>query len=96
MTFVDGVDYGKEHEFLATKLVKISATNVQNWMEKKAYGLVNPSVNNQPTNPRLVQHLRVYEDTKQDAKWLTKQSSTLTTTSLVYKSYMLKIQMQSY
>jgi hypothetical protein len=52
MSFIDGVQYDKEHEFTAIELSAITATNVRNWLEMKAYGMVNPGVNDQPTKGR--------------------------------------------
>ena len=39
MSFVDGAAYSKTHVFTPTELNAITATNIRNWMEMKAYRL---------------------------------------------------------
>jgi len=50
MSFIDNTDYGKDQEVTPTELSVITATNVKNWLEMKAYGVANPGPNNQPTH----------------------------------------------
>ena len=53
MSFIDGCKYDKDHMFTAVELSAITATNVKNWLELKAYGKINPSVTDQPKRGRL-------------------------------------------
>jgi len=52
MSFVDGIDYSKDHEFTVIELSMLTPTNIKNWLEIKVYGMVNPGLNNQPTKGR--------------------------------------------
>lgn len=51
-SFIDGSNYSEDHVFAPGELNLITATNVRNWMELKAYGTINPGSNNQPTHCR--------------------------------------------
>jgi len=48
ISFIDGIDYAKDHEFPDERFQQVTPPDVLRWFNQKAYGTQDPAANAQP------------------------------------------------